>query len=562
MGVITDMKNKDLEKATRKYAAENAIQYGKARPQTVLAKILKEKPRLRSEAKQLLNEVKKIVDEVNRLSSDEKKKLVPKAGKEKGGPRVATLPELPNVTDKVVLRFAPNPSGPLHIGHARTAILNDEYTKKYDGKLVLRIEDTDPKRVDMDAYKMIEEDLEWLGVEWHEKIIQSNRLPVYKDIANRLIKGSYAYVCTCSQETFKKFKDSSKACPCRCNNIDSNLKLWKKMKTGSTNMVLNLKTDIKHRNPALRDFPIMRMIKERHPRTGRSKDIYPLMNFSVVVDDHFLGLTHVLRGKDHIINTQRQLFIYKYMGWKPPEFIHNGLMNIEGVNISSSEIKKGIYSGVYSGWDDVKLVTLRALKKRGIQPQAIRNMMVMLGAGEVDVSFEWSNLYGENKKIIEPIANRYFFVPDPMEVWLHGLPKQYKKIKVPLHPDFAERGFREISIKRDKDVVKLFIAKRDVNFKMGEVIRLKNFCNVRIVESRPIEMEYQKEKDLNVKKIQWLPEDIIGCEVIGPEEKHAGFCEATCRSLRPEDIIQFERFGFVRVDQVDDRDVICYFAHQ
>ncbi|MBN2517634.1 MAG: glutamate--tRNA ligase, partial [Candidatus Altiarchaeota archaeon] len=481
---------------------------------------------------------------------------------EKSKPRKFALPDLPNVKGPVVLRFAPNPSGPLHIGHARTALLNDEYVKRYGGKLILRFEDTDPKRVDPEAYKMIEEDMKWLGIGWQERIIQSKRLSVYMDVAIRLIKKGHAYVCTCGQEEFKKLKDSGKACPCRGNSVEENMKRWEKMKEGVRGMVLNLKTDIKHQNPALRDFPLMRAIEERHPLTGRTRDLYPLMNFSVTVDDHFLGLTHVLRGKDHIMNTQRQMYLYEYLNWKPPEFIHNGLMGTRGANLSTSGIREGIDSGIYTGWDDVELATLRALKKRGIQPEAIRKLMLTLGAGEVDVTFEWINLYAENKKIIEPRANRYFFVPEPMEVWVTGLPKQYQKIKVPLHPDFSERGFRDIPIKREGDVIKLFIAKSDSDLKKGDEIRLKNFCNVRIMESRPLKAEYVEEKNLNVKKIQWLPEDIMGCEVIGPEKRHAGFCETACRLLKPGDIIQFERFGFVRVDQVDSGDLICYFTHE
>jgi glutamyl-tRNA synthetase len=334
------------------------------------------------------------------------------------------------------------------------------------------------------------------------------------------------------------------------------------MLEGKTSLVLNLKTDIKHKNPALRDFPIMRVTKEYHPHTGSSWDLYPLMNFSVTIDDHLMGMTHVLRGKDHIVNTQRQLFIYDYLGWTPPEFIHNGLLNVEGVNLSTSAMKSGIEKGEYSGWADPKLGTIRALKRRGFEPEAIRNIMKSIGIGDADVKFEWSNLYAENRKLIEAKANRYFFVPDPEEVWIKGVPEHADVIRMPLHPDHPKRGYRDLILSKDNGTTKVFIAKKDAaELKKGNVIRLKNFCNVQIDEVRPVMARFLEEKDTNVPIIQWLPEDVIGCEVIGPDKKTAGFCEVDAKHLDHGDIIQFERFGFCRVHEVEGNNIICYFAH-
>jgi glutamyl-tRNA synthetase len=410
---------------------------------------------------------------------------------------------------------------------------------------------------------MVEEDMKWLGVGIEEVITQSKRLAVYRDFAVRLIKQGNAYVCSCGQAKFKEFKDIGRECPCRSNDVKKNIALWNRMQEGDGKLVLNLKTDMKHKNPALRDFPIMRVDQFHHPLTGRDWDLYPLMNFSVTVDDHLLGITHVLRGKDHIVNTQRQLFIYDYFGWNPPEFIHNGLLNIEGVNLSTSTMKKGIEEGTYTGWADPRLGTLRALKRRGIQPEAIRTIMKAIGIGDADVKFDWQNLYAENKKIVDEKANRYFFVPDPEEVWVKGIPPEADVIRIPLHPDYPQRGYRDISVKRSDGTTKIFIAKKDAaKLKKGEVIRLKNFCNLQIDEVRPLMARYLDEKNTSVPIIQWLPEETMGCIVIGPEKKTAGFCETDCKHLDHGDIIQFERFGFCRVHQVEGNDLICYFAHQ
>ena len=144
--------------------------------------------------------------------------------------------------------------------------------------------------------------------------------------------------------------------------------------------------------------------------------VYPLMNFSVVADDHLLGVTHVIRGKDHIANTRRQRYIYDHFGWKVPVYRHYGRMGIEGVVLSTSQMRLGIREGTYTGWDDIRLGTLRALARRGILPGAVKNAMIAIGIGDVDISFSWDNLYAENRKLVDPIANRYFFVADPVTI--------------------------------------------------------------------------------------------------------------------------------------------------
>ena len=177
------------------------------------------------------------------------------------------LVDLPDVKGKVVLRFAPNPSGPLHIGHARAAVLNKEYVKRYGGKLILRVEDTDPRRVDPNAYQMMEEDLKWLDVEWAEKYVQSDRIEIYYEYAEKLLKMGEAYMCTCEGGDFKKLKDESKPCPCRELPVDHSMKLWKQMDTmDEGEAVLRVKTDIQHKNPAISDWVAMRVVQAEHPR--------------------------------------------------------------------------------------------------------------------------------------------------------------------------------------------------------------------------------------------------------------------------------------------------------
>ncbi len=377
-----------LRTLARKLALLNAANYsGKASDKAVLSKLLADHKELRPQVRDLMPLVKQAVDEVNALSPEKQQEalaaefpetLVREEKKEKE----RTLPPLANVKGKVVMRFAPGPSGPLHLGHTRAAILNDEYSRMCKGDLILRIEDTDPDRVLPEAYEMIREDLDWLGVRSTSTVIQSDRFPLYYDVAKRLLEMGAAYICLCAPEDWRKLKQESRPCPHRGAPPEKNLELWDMMLSHAfapEKASLVVKTDLSHPDPAIRDFVAMRVVDTPHPRTGTKYCVYPLMNFSVTVDDHLLGLTHVLRGKDHQKNTWRQAYLFGYLKWPVPEYIHYGRISIEDAVLSKSEIDRGVKAGEYSGWDDVRLGTIKALAKRGIRPEAIRSFWVDVG---------------------------------------------------------------------------------------------------------------------------------------------------------------------------------------
>ena len=204
---------------------------------------------------------------------------------------------------------------------------------------------------------------------------------------------------------------------------------------------MRIRTDLDNPDPAMRDFPAFRIL-DAPPHPKVKAHVYPLMNFSVVADDHLLGVTHVIRGKDHIANTRRQRYIYDHFGWKVPVYRHYGRMGIEGVVLSTSQMRLGIKEGTYTGWDDIRLGTLRALARRGISPEAVKNAMLAIGIGDTDISFSWDNLYAENRKIVDPVANRYFFVPDPVEATIEGAARHTAHAM--LHPGDAARGTRTL----------------------------------------------------------------------------------------------------------------------
>jgi glutamyl-tRNA synthetase len=471
------------------------------------------------------------------------------------------LPDLEFADHGVVMRFAPNPSGPLHIGHARAAVLNDAYVKQYGGRYILRIEDTDPKRVDPEAYAMVKEDLRWLGLGITETVTQSERLHLYYDLCRQLIERGGAYVCTCDNEHFKALKNAKTACPCRDQPVEKNLELWEKMldhtfKEGE--VTVRIRTDLNHPDPAMRDFPAFRILDSPpHPKV--TAHVYPLMNFSVVADDHLLGVTHVIRGKDHIANTRRQRYIYDHFGWKVPVYRHYGRMGIEGVVLSTSQMRLGIRDGTFSGWDDIRLGTLRALARRGISPDTVKNAVLAIGIGDTDISFSWDNLYAENKKIVDPIANRYFFVPKPVTAQIDGA--QPHTAHAMLHPSDASRGTRTLAFEGT-----VLLPGSEIN-PDATMIRLKDLFNVEIKWDKDIPtFSYAGDSLVQARAakahiIQWLPaQDFVNCTLLTQEGELSGACEPAVRKELGK-VVQFERVGFVKIDSVGADGVKAYFTH-
>lgn len=554
----------DLEKIVFKYALLNAAKHkGSANPGAVIGSIMANEEELRSKAKEIGPLAGKIVAQVNALSAEEQASEMKKYGVEieekKPKAKEVGLQELPGTHENIVLRFAPNPSGPLHIGHSRAAVPNAEYVKRHNGKLILRIEDTDPKRVFEPAYEMIPEDLAWLGINPDEIIYQSDRFEIYYDYARQLIEKGAAYMCTCDGATFKELKDNCKPCPCRDNSVEENLALWEKFDTMQAGeAVLRVKTDINHKNPAIRDWVAMRLVDEEHPRMGTKYRIYPMMNFSVSVDDHLMGMTHVLRGKDHLANSEKQKYLYDHMEWDLPEFIHYGRLKMEDIALSTSKAMAGIEDGTYSGWDDPRLGTLRAIARRGIDPRTIYNLITEIGVKMADSAISWKKIYGLNRNFVEPIANRYFFCEEPVEVSVNGYEDGDVTIERPLHADHMDRGNRLLSFDGSA-----YIAKADY---ADGLFRLMDAVNVEIAgeDVNYHSTSFEEARDVKARIIQWVPtkENVNVKIVMDDASVKTGLGEIALNDLEVGDIVQFERVGFARLDEIKDDELVFYYAHK
>lgn len=555
-----------IEETIRKFALQNAVFFkGTANPKAVVGKILGGCPELRSKAGEITPLINQIVADVNAMGLEAQTKALAEMDssmlvKEKKE-RKYELPDLDGVDGKVVMRIAPGPSGPLHIGHTRVSILNDEYVKRYGGDLVLRFEDTNPEKIDPDAYDMIPEDLEWLGVKCNRRYIQSERFEMYYDYTRKLLEAGHAYVCTCDGDHWRQLKEKKQACPCHDLPVETQLERYDRFLAGDYKegeAVVVVKTDLCHPNPAVRDFVALRLVDHPHPLTGDKYVAYPMMNLSVAIDDHEMGMTHVIRGKDHLNNTFRQEYIFDYLGWKKPVYYHYGLVNIPDTVLKTSLIKQSIAEGEYSGWDDVRTGTVRAMERRGIRPEAIRRYWVESGIKPVDIQFSWDNLYGMNRDVIDSVSNRYFFVRDPVRYDIDGI--DVIEGKAPLHPDHPERGDRTYRLEDPRTV---FLSSDDSKlFTDAKQIRLKDLCN--LDHSLPAKYAGNDVSILKkgVRAVQWVGRDSVEASIVMPDGTvQEGLVEGAIVNETSE-TVQLERIGFVRIESKDAGKVSMVFAHR
>ena len=561
----------EIRELIEKYALQNAVKY-RAAPNSgaVMGKLMGEHPELRPRAKEVGPEIKAVLAQVAEMSPEEWQKrletIAPELIAELSEHKEPTkgLPDLDGAEEGVVMRFAPNPNGPPTLGSARGIIINSEYVKKYGGKFLIRFDDTDPvkKRPMPEAYGWYLEDCAWLGAKPDQVIIASERLPLYYEVAEELIRRGGAYVCQCEQLVFKEHKDAGIACAHRDRSPEENLDLWKKMLDGTLaegQAVLRVKTDMTHKDPAMRDWPAFRIVTASHPHVGAKYRVWPLLDFESGVEDHLLGMTHILRGKDLADSESRQKYLYRHMGWEYPKVIHWGKIKIHQFgSFSTSKLKKAIEAGEYTGWDDPRVPTVRAMRCRGIRPEALRKFMIELGVGETDISISMDTIYAENRKLIDPEANRYFFVWDPVELDIEGdVPAL---ARAPLHPTI-DRGFREIPAGN-----KVFVCRSDLeSLKPGDLFRLKDFCTVGLTSKEPAKatLAYvdpdQAKKD-RFRIIHWAPRDALPVKVMKPDGVDEGVGEAGIASELGR-VVQFERYGFVRINRLGDP-IVAYYAHR
>lgn len=569
----------------RKFVLDNAIKYnGTPNAKSVMSALLGARADLRSRAPEVKAIVERTVTEVAQLSLGQQQAMLAEIAPEMVGQVAETkegqkgLPDLRNLDSwpNVVMRMAPFPSGPLHIGNSRMVILNDYYVQRYKGKLILVYDDTigsEEKVLEPDAYDLIREGLEYLDVSYQDTIYKSDRLELFYRYAVDLINNSHAYVCTCDADVWRKQnKVKGKACPCRDLDPEENISRWEKMLDGSFTekaAAVRLKTGMDMPDPALRDHVILRISEAPHPRVGTRYRVWPLLEFSWGIDDHELGISHIIRGKDLVKEGRIEEFVWNIYGWKHPELLYYGKLRFEDATLSKSKSRKEVKSGAYTGWDDPRTWSMQSLAKRGIEPQALRKVMLDLGLSMVDISISMKAVYSENRKLKDADAPRLFYVDKPVWLALTRVPAEIREADAPIHPDFPERGSRHIPLGRKGTKLTIGIDEADYQrLEDGQLFRMKDFANFTMKKGTASGATYQsreveKAREVNAPIIHWVPkEGCISVEMTWTDgSKTTGLAEPSVAGVAAGTFVQFERVGFTRIYEVSPS-IRAAFAHK
>ncbi|MEM3341514.1 MAG: glutamate--tRNA ligase [Thermoplasmata archaeon] len=616
-----------LKESARVFALENAVFFkGKAQIGPVMSRIMIDYPGARKKAKEVKAMVENILSSVNQLSLDEQKKeleeLAPERLKKEKKGKDWGLPPLPNAeTGKVVMRFPPEPNGYLHIGHAKAACISHEYSLMYEGTLHLRYDDSNPEKESAEFYKAQKEDLEWLGIKWSECYSVSEELPKIYEFARQLIRQGDAYTCSCDSATVKKLRAAGEPCVHREQPPEVHLANFENMATmPPKSMVLRLKADLKSPNTAFRDPTLMRIIDHPHPVQGTKYKLWPNYDFYAPIMDSTHGITHPFRSKEYEIRDQSYFYIIEKLGIRRPNLSEFARLSIEGMPVSKRLIKPLIDEGKVEGYDDIRLPTLRGLRRRGIQAEAIRAFVLSQGISRKESTVTFDQVEAFNRKLLDPKVKRLHFVYDPVKVEIEAVPQT--PIRIKYHPS-AEIGEREIVLKQNTDgKTSVYIAGDDAsNLKQGSIFRLKDAFNVEVVSIKKDKnalVIYGKYKgteiELSSEKIQWVPAD-NAVEVIvkkpdflfikkgiaresgskedgllqkkqetydkgedseeldeGEETEELvfnpdslkvikGLAEPAVKDLKVDEVVQFVRFGFCRLDAITPQIVFC-FTHK
>jgi glutamyl-tRNA synthetase len=549
---------------SRRLAIENAIAHDGA-PQAgpILARLLATDPALRSHAEDVRALVAATITAVMGIPREElPAQLAALGGAEATRPKEAKsegadFPDLPGaVPGEVVLRMAPFPSGVLHIGHGRMLFAHQYYRERYGGKILLVFDDTvgsEEKRVEPEFYDLILGDLELAGVKPDAVYYKSDRVPNFYPWAARVIDLGAAYVCHCSSELLRENRARGIACPERDQSPDVAHSEWERMLSGAYvpgQAVLRLKTGLKDPDPAFRDRVLFRISDLDHPRVGNRYRVWPLLEFSWAVDDVELGVTHVLRGKDLVIEDRMERYIWDLLGIQGPSFVHWGILRVREAKVSKSKSYREVKTGIYDGWSDPRTWSLRSLDRRGISMEALREFVLSFGMSLADIEVPAETLYAENRKRIDATTVRRAFVPDPVRLVVDDYPEGLATVELANHPDRPELGTRIAPAGPE-----FLLPRHDLVPRAGTEVRLKDLLNVRLPPAVPdvggtLHAEFAGRENKKLPRLQWVGvEGAVPVDLLDLEGRHStGIGERALGGAQPREIVQFERVGFVRVE--------------
>ncbi|XP_050551478.1 bifunctional glutamate/proline--tRNA ligase isoform X1 [Spodoptera frugiperda] len=492
--------------------------------------------------------------------------------------------ELPHAEmGKVVVRFPPEASGFLHIGHAKAALLNQYYQQAFQGKLIMRFDDTNPAKENAEYEKVILEDVEMLEIKPDLFTHTSQYFDLMLDYCVNLIKEGKAFVDDTPAEQMKNEREQKIDSKNRNNSVEKNLQLWEEMKKASdigVQCCVRAKIDMQSPNGCMRDPTIYRCKPEVHPRTGTQYKVYPTYDFACPIVDSIEGVTHVLRTMEYHDRDPQFYWFIDALGIRKPYIWEYSRLSMTNTVLSKRKLTWFVNEGLVDGWDDPRMPTVRGVLRRGMTVEGLRQFITAQGSSRSVVFMEWDKIWAINKKVIDPIAPRYTTLEtNPVPVNLKGVSES--TLNVALHPKNPDVGSKTVHV-----AGRLLIDQVDAKtLKEGENATFINYGNIMIdkihkaadgtvtsIDATPNLDNKDYKKTL---KLTWLADTpksptvevycvyfdhIISKPLLGKDEDFKQYIghktrweipmlgEPELLKVKVGDIIQLQRRGFFRVD--------------
>uniref|UniRef100_A0A2K6LDS0 Bifunctional glutamate/proline--tRNA ligase n=1 Tax=Rhinopithecus bieti TaxID=61621 RepID=A0A2K6LDS0_RHIBE len=499
---------------------------------------------------------------------------------------VGKFVELPGAEmGKVTVRFPPEASGYLHIGHAKAALLNQHYQVNFKGKLIMRFDDTNPEKEKEDFEKVILEDVAMLHIKPDQFTYTSDHFETIMKYAEKLIQEGKAYVDDTPAEQMKAEREQRIESKHRKNPIEKNLQMWEEMKKGSQfgqSCCLRAKIDMSSNNGCMRDPTLYRCKIQPHPRTGNKYNVYPTYDFACPIVDSIEGVTHALRTTEYHDRDEQFYWIIEALGIRKPYIWEYSRLNLNNTVLSKRKLTWFVNEGLVDGWDDPRFPTVRGVLRRGMTVEGLKQFIAAQGSSRSVVNMEWDKIWSFNKKVIDPVAPRYVALLKK-EVIPVNVPEAQEEMKeVAKHPKNPEVGLKPVWYSP-----KVFVEGADAEtFSEGEMVTFINWGNLNITKihkntdgkiiSLDAKLNLENKDYKKTTKITWLAETthalpvpaicvtyehLITKPVLGKDEdfkqyvnknsKHEELMlgDPCLKDLKKGDIIQLQRRGFFICDQ-------------
>ena len=528
-------------------------------------------------------------EEASRPKSAKKKPAPTNSAAAGGGGKVKStgaFVDLPGAEDgKVVTRFPPEPSGYLHIGHAKAALLNNYFAEKYHGKMLVRFDDTNPSKEKDEFVDNIIEDMKTLGLKFDTITYTSDYFKQLLDLCEKMILDGMMYADDTPAERMKAERMDGIESKRRNSPVEENLEAWEKMKAGTEeglNFCIRVKMDMKNPNKALRDPVCYRCNLLPHHRTGAKYKVYPTYDFACPFVDSIEGVTHALRSSEYKDREAQYYWMLKLMGIRKVKIWEFSRLNFVYTLLSKRKLQWFVDSGRVEGWFDPRFPTVQGIVRRGLQVEALKEFILSQGSSKNINNMEWDKLWTMNKKVIDPVCPRHTAVMESGKALVHIVdgPEQPELVTLPRHKKNPDAGTKITA--RTKNI---WIESEDAHtISEGEEITLMDWgnCIITSIKKNPAgeveSLEGRLHLEGSVKttklKLTWLPdtEELVELKLVhfgylitkkkleegdnfedfineNSRTEYAALGDPNMRSIKKGEVLQLERKGFYICDE-------------